>query len=103
MVLKSDHIGQTCLLPLNIKDVIFKDHVCFFVRGIVDCIHFADIDNKYHFTAGNRAYPRKMLLRAVLLVTIYEVYSSCKIEKLTNCFYVSCWYGTTWSCYFFKI
>ena len=44
MVLREDTIGQTFLLPKDIRTLIPDDHVCFFIEKIVNCVDFSEID-----------------------------------------------------------
>ena len=64
MVLKEDNIDQTFLLPLDIRTMIPDNHVCFFfIRRLVDCVDFSDIDSEYKNTPGQKAYPAALMLR----------------------------------------
>ena len=44
MVLREDTIGQTFLLPTDIRTMIPEDHVCFFIEKLVNCVDFSEID-----------------------------------------------------------
>ena len=44
MVLREDTIGQTFLLPQDIRTMIPDDHVCFFIEKLVNCVDFSEID-----------------------------------------------------------
>ncbi|MBR0471771.1 MAG: hypothetical protein IJI98_03615 [Methanosphaera sp.] len=57
MVLKEDKIGQTFLLPPDIRTMIPDNPVCFFVEKLVNCADFSDIDFEYMDTPGQKAYP----------------------------------------------
>jgi len=81
MVLHEDKIGQEFLVPKRLTDVIPEDHICFFVRKLVDCYDFSEIHGKFVGNAGGKAYSRKMLLRLVILAIIEGYKSSRAIEK----------------------
>jgi len=81
VVLHEDKIGQTYLLPLNLNDLIPDDHICNFVKKLVDCHDFTDINKKFIGNAGGKAYSRRMLLRLLILATIEGYKSSRNIEK----------------------
>lgn len=84
MVLREDRMGQTFLVPLDLRSLIPDDHICFYISDIVDQLDFTDLENKYRFNAGKRAYSRRMLMRIVLMASFDGVFSSRKIMKLTN-------------------
>jgi len=81
VVLHEDKVGQTYLLPLNLFDLIPSDHICFFVKDVVDCYDFSEINGKFIGNAGGKAYSRKMLLRGLIMATIEGYRSSRAIEK----------------------
>jgi transposase len=81
LVLKEDKIGQTFLLPLDLNDLIPDDHICHYVKKLVDCYDFSNIHAKFIGTAGGKAYSRRTLLRLILLATIEGYKSSREIEK----------------------
>ncbi|WP_288267168.1 IS1182 family transposase [uncultured Methanobrevibacter sp.] len=67
MVLREDKIGQQLLVPLDLRDLIPKDHPCYFIQNVVDQMDFSKVDANYCYKAGKPAYSRKMLLRLVLM------------------------------------
>ena len=67
MVLREDKIGQQLLIPLDLRELIPKDHPCYFIQNVVDEIDFSKVDLNYCYKAGKPAYSRKMLLRLVLM------------------------------------
>ena len=67
MVLREDRIGQQLLVPLDLRDLIPKDHPCYFIQNVVDQMDFSKVDLNYRYKAGKPAYSRKMLLRLVLM------------------------------------
>lgn len=84
MVLRKDTIGQTFLLPTDIRTLIPDDHVCFFIEKIVNCVDFSDIDFQYVDTPGQKAYPAAMLVRIIIMGTIYSIHSSRKLERIVR-------------------
>ena len=82
MVLRNDTIGQTFLLPTDIRELIPEDHVCFFIEKLVNTVDFSDIDFQYVDTPGQKAYPAAMLVRVIILGTIYSIHSSRKLERV---------------------
>lgn len=84
MVLRDDTIGQTFLLPLDIRTMIPEDHVCFFIEKLVDNVDFSEIDFQYVDTPGQKAYPAAMLVRIIILGTIYSIHSSRKLERIVR-------------------
>jgi len=81
VVLHEDKVGQTYLLPLNLLDLIPEDHICFFVKDVVDCYDFSEINGRFIGNAGGKAYSRRMLSRLIIFATIEGYKSSRAIEK----------------------
>ena len=44
MSIKSDKIGQSWLLPPDIRDLIPADHICYLVVAIVDSIDMSEVE-----------------------------------------------------------
>lgn len=84
MVLREDTIGKCFLLPTDIRKDIPDDHVCFLIEKLVDCVDFTDIDSKYRNTPRQKAYPAAMLVRIILMGTIYSIHSSRKLERVLH-------------------
>ena len=84
MAIKEDKIGQTSLLPTDVRDLIPVDHICYLVIAIVNCMDVSEVENKYRSNPGNPAYSRRMLLRLVIMASIDAVWSSRKIAKLAH-------------------
>ena len=84
MAIKEDKIGQTSLLPTDLRDLIPVDHICYLVVAIVNCMDVSEVENKYRSNPGNPAYSRRMLLRLVIMASIDAVWSSRKIAKLAH-------------------
>ena len=84
MVLREDKMGQTFLIPVDLKEFIPKDHLCYYVSDIVDKLDFRKLEKKYRYSAGKPAYSRRMLMRVIIMASIDGVFSSRKIMKLIN-------------------
>ena len=84
MVLRKDTIGLTFLLPRDIRTMIPDDHVCFFIEKLVNCVDFSEIDFQYRDNPGQKAYPAAMLVRIIILGTIYSIHSSRKLERIVR-------------------
>ena len=82
VVLYEDTIGKSFLLPTDIRKEIPDNHVCFFIERFVDCVDFRDVDSKHRNTPGQKTYPAAMLVRIILMGTIYSIHSSRKLERL---------------------
>jgi transposase len=84
MVIRSDRIGQSWLLPLDVRELIPEDHICNLVEVVVESIDVGEIEQKYRYGPGNPAYSRQMLLRLVLMASVDAIWSSRKIAKLAH-------------------
>lgn len=54
----------------------------FFVRKLVDCMDFSDIDCEFNDNPGQKAYPAVVLVRVIVLCMIYGIHSSRKLETI---------------------
>ena len=43
----------------------------FFIEKLVNCVDFSEIDFQYVDTPGQKAYPAAMLIRIIILGTIF--------------------------------
>jgi transposase len=84
MAIRSDKIGQSWLLPLDVSELIPEDHICNLVEVVVESIDVGEIEQKYRSGPGNPAYSRQMLLRLVLMASVDAIWSSRKIAKLAH-------------------
>jgi len=50
----------------------------------VNCVDFSEIDFQYVDTPGQKAYPAAMLIRIIILGTIYSIHSSRKLERVVR-------------------
>jgi transposase len=80
MVYVKSSNGQNWLLPLSIRDMIPKDHVCFLVEDFVDVLDFSRFDMVYG-GAGRPAYHPKVLMKLLIYGSLCNTRSSRKIAK----------------------
>jgi len=82
MALQEDTIGQSIFM--NSADMIPSDHISRLVAAIVDEIDVSKVEEKFVGTPGHPAYPRRMLLRLLVMAAIDGIESSRKIAKLAR-------------------
>jgi|TARA_Y100000294_G_C8536765_1_gene329407 transposase len=70
--------NQNWLLPLSIKDMIPKDHICFLVEDFVHSLDFSDFDMIYD-GAGHPAYHPKIIMKILIQGMLYKVRSTRKL------------------------
>lgn len=80
MTFYKDLKDQQLLLPLNIRDMIPENHICFLVDEIVQKIDMIEYEKKYE-GAGHPAYHPKIILKLLILGIIDGIRSSRKIAK----------------------
>lgn len=71
--------NQPMLLPLNIKDCIPKDHICFVINDAIEKLDITSIENTYS-EKGSSAYSPRMVLKIMFYAYTQGVRSSRKIE-----------------------
>lgn len=74
--------NQPMLLPLNIKDCLPADHICFVINDVVDSLALSSIANSYS-EDGRPAYNPRMLIKVMSYSYAKGIRSSRKIETLT--------------------
>jgi len=79
--IKSDK-NQNWLLPLSIKDMIPKDHICFLVENFVESLDFTNFDLIYE-GAGHPAYHPKIIMKILTYGILCKIRSSRKLAKAT--------------------
>ena len=84
MVLMEDTIGQTFLLPQDIRILIPDDHVCFFIEKLVNCVDFSEIDFLVCGYSRSEGLSAWMLVRIIIMGTIYSIHSSRKLERVVR-------------------
>ncbi len=71
---------QNWLLPLSIKDMIPKDHICFLVEDFVESLDFINFDLIYE-GAGHPAYHPKIIMKTLVYGMLCKTRSSRKLAK----------------------
>jgi transposase len=83
MVYKNTSQNQNWLLPLSIKDMISKDHICFLVEDFVENLDFSKFE-MINSGAGAPAYHPKILMKILTYGMLGKTRSSRKLCKATN-------------------
>lgn len=83
MVYKQTQKDQNWLLPLNIKEMIPADHVCFLVEDFVEVLNYSKFDMIYA-GAGNPAYHPRILMKILVQGMLSKVRSSRKLAQSTR-------------------
>ena len=83
MVYKQTQKNQSWLLPLDIKEMIPKDHVCFLVEDFVEKLDYKKFDMIYA-GAGNPAYHPRILMKILVQGMLSKVRSSRKLAQATR-------------------
>ncbi len=78
MVYIASNKNQNWLLPLSIKDMIPKDHICFMVEEFVESLDFSNFDMIYD-GAGHPAYHPKIIMKILIQGMLCKVRSSRKL------------------------
>ena len=69
---------QNWLLPLSIKNMIPKDHICFMVEEFVESLDFSNFDMLYD-GAGHPAYHPRIVMKILTMGMLSKVRSSRKL------------------------
>lgn len=70
------------MLPLSIKEMIPKDHICFLVEEFVDSLNYKKFDMMYD-GAGNPAYHPRIIMKILIYGMLCKIRSSRKLSKST--------------------
>lgn len=84
MVLRDDTINQTMLVPMDLRNLIPEDHLCYFIKNVVDQIDCSQANRVFADKPGEFAYPRELLLRLILMSVFDGGLSSREIERKTR-------------------
>ena len=76
----ASHKNQNWLLPLSIKDLIPKRHICFLVENFVESLDFSKFDMIYE-GAGHPAYHPRIILKILIHGMLSKVRSSRKLAR----------------------
>lgn len=77
--IKSDK-NQNWLLPLSIKDMIPKGHICFLVDDFADSLDYSNFDMIY-YGAGHPAYQPRIIIKILIMGMLTKVRSSRKLAS----------------------
>ena len=72
--------NQNWLLPLSIKDMIPKGHICFMVEEFAGSLDFSNFDMIYD-GAGHPAYPPRIIMKVLVMGMLSKVRSSRKLAS----------------------
>src|SRR3989339_1947411 len=56
---------QNWLLPMSIKDMIPKDHICFLVEDFAETLDYTNFDRMYD-GAGHPAYHPRIIMKIII-------------------------------------
>src|SRR3989338_4386037 len=74
---------QNWLIPQSIKEVIPKEHICFFVEEFVESLDFTNFDLIYA-GAGHPAYHPRILMKVLIQGMLSRIRSSRKLAAATR-------------------
>src|SRR3989338_10044074 len=75
--------NQNWIIPQSIKDMIPKEHICFFVEEFVESLDFSGFDLIYA-GAGHPAYHPRILMKAIIMGMFSRIRSSRKLAAATR-------------------
>ena len=58
MVLKDDNINKSMLVSLDLRNLIPKNHPCYFIKNVVDLIDCSKANPEFRVTPSEFAYSR---------------------------------------------
>ena len=70
--------NQNWLLPMSIKDIIPKDHICFLVEDFAESLDYSNFDIMYD-GAGHPAYHPRIIMKIIIQGMLSRVRSSRKL------------------------
>jgi len=70
--------NQNWILPLSIKDMIPKDHICFLVEDFAENLNYEDFDMLYD-GAGHPAYHPRIIMKIIIQGMLSRIRSSRKL------------------------
>ena len=83
MAYMNSYKNQNWLIPQSIKDMIPKEHICFFVEEFVESLDFSNFDDIYD-GAGHPAYPPRILMKIIIQGMLSRIRSSRKLSAATR-------------------
>ena len=75
--------NQNWLIPQSIKEMIPKEHICFFVEEFIESLDFSNFDLIYA-GAGHPAYHPRILLKTIIMGMLSRIRSSRKLASATR-------------------
>lgn len=78
MVYIQTNKNQNWLLPMSIKDMIPKDHICFLVEDFAENLDYKDFDIMYD-GAGHPAYHPRIIMKIIIQGMLSRIRSSRKL------------------------
>jgi transposase len=83
MAYVNSYKGQNWLIPQSIKDIIPKEHICYFVEEFVESLNFTNFDLIYA-GAGHPAYHPRILMKTIIMGMLSRIRSSRKLASATR-------------------
>jgi transposase len=80
MVYINSYKDQNWLIPQSIRDMIPKNHICFFVEEFVDSLDFSDFDMVSE-GAGHPSYPPRIPMKVIIQGMLSKERSSRKLAN----------------------
>ena len=78
MVYITSNKNQNWLIPLSIKDMISKDHICFLVEDFADSLDYSNFDMIYE-GPGHPAYHPGIIMKIIIQGMLSRIRSSRKL------------------------
>ncbi len=75
--------NQNWLLPMSIKDMVPKGHICFLVEGFVESLDFSNF-NLIYGGAGHPAYHPRIIMKILIYGMLCKVRSTRKLASATR-------------------
>src|SRR3989338_1741046 len=83
MVYIKSNKNQNWLIPLSIKDMIPKGHICFLVEDFADSLDYTNFDILYD-GAGQPAYRPRIIMKILIMGMLSRVRSSRKLASASR-------------------
>lgn len=83
MVYLNSYKDQNWLIPQSIKEMIPKEHICFFVEEFIESLDFSDFDLIYA-GPGHPAYHPRILMKTIIMGMLSRIRSSRKLASATR-------------------
>ncbi len=73
---------QILLLPIDLRDIIPKDHICYLIEDVIDQLNFSSFDKEVE-GPGNPSYHPRICLKIIINGICERVTSTRKLDRLT--------------------